>query len=61
MNIIAIIIGIFAILAAVAVTIFANGRTPENLKGYYGVTNYFFDAILIAVGIFLIVLGAALM
>lgn len=61
MNIVAIIIGIFAILAAVAVTIFANGRTPENLKGYYGVTNYFFDAILIAVGIFLIVLGAALM
>lgn len=61
MNIITIIIGIFAILAAVAVTIFSSSRTPENLRKYYGITNYFFDAILIAVGIFLIVLGAALM
>lgn len=55
---IAIIIGILLIIAAITILVVANMRTPQNLRGFYGVIYYIFFALVAIGGIALIVLGA---
>lgn len=55
---VAIIIGVLLILAAVATLVVSIVRTPENLRGFYGVTYYIFFAVVAVGSIALIVLGA---